>query len=74
MVESYADVLFAKGELEGRANATRKIIAKLGPKSLGNADANVTNALNAIADIERLDRMVDRLDEASSWADLLATP
>lgn len=77
MVETYADQLLAegarKGKLEGSAEHARKIIMRFASRHLGTADANVEAALNAIVDLDRLDRIIDRSSEAVSWTDLLAT-
>ena len=73
MVQSYADVLLAEGEAKGEAKAARNIVVRLGKKHLGPADGDTVSALNAIVDIERLERMAERAGEVSSWADLLAT-
>lgn len=60
----------AKGELSGRLTTIRQI----GTKHFGRPTAKVKAALDGLADLERIDRMVDRLLEAGDWADLLATP
>lgn len=62
-----------EGKLEGRAEQMQKIIQRWGTKRLGVVDAGIVSQLNAISDIDRLERMWDRLESASSWADLLAT-
>lgn len=73
MVETYADVLFAKGEKEGELKGMRRTILRQATKHLGHLDPNAESALNAIADLSRLERMSDRVHEVSSWAELLAT-
>jgi predicted transposase YdaD len=86
MFQSYADVMLEEGmrkgklegklegETEGRAIEARKIILRLGTQKLGAPKSAEITALAAIADVDRLGRMSDRLLSVSSWADLLATP
>jgi hypothetical protein len=74
MTKTTAEWWNADGKLEGRAEQARKIILRLGSKWLGAADTSATAQLDAIADVDRLERMLDRLDSASSWEDVLATP
>jgi hypothetical protein len=76
MVETYADVLLAKGKLEGEregeAKQTRKLILRLASKQIGAADANVAATLNGIVDLDRLERIFERSSLATSWSELLA--
>jgi hypothetical protein len=58
---------------EGKAEGARQIILRLGRKQLGAPDAITIATLNAIVDVERLERISDRLEIASSWSELLAT-
>jgi hypothetical protein len=46
----------------------------LANKRLGAADANQEAMLNGIVDLNRLERIFERLDQVSSWAELIATP
>ncbi len=77
MVETYADVVFAegerKGERKGRAAQAREILLLLSAKRLGAASPEIEAAVNAISDLDRLKRMLNRSDEVSTWAQLLAT-
>jgi hypothetical protein len=59
---------------EGREKQVKKDLLRLGAKRFGPADDAVLGRLNAITDLERLDRQVDHLLEASNWQDLLDTP
>jgi hypothetical protein len=52
---------------EGKIEARHEGLLRLGRKRFGQA-------LKAIRDLDRLDRLVDRLLEASSWEQFLATP
>ncbi len=59
---------------EGEEIRARKDILRLGTKRFGAADATITARLEAITSLDRLDRIVDRLLDATGWQDLLDTP
>jgi hypothetical protein len=46
----------------------------LGKKRFGPPDEETTAALNAIADLPRLEDLTDRLLDVDSWQELLALP
>jgi hypothetical protein len=58
---------------EGRAEEARKLVLRLGRRTLGASGKTVSNALQGITDLDRLERMVERAHNASSWDDLLET-
>jgi len=63
-----------QGILEkGRAQEAQKILLRLGRKKFKKPSPEVEAALQAITDLERLERMSDRLLTASSWENLLKT-
>ena len=62
-----------EGRVEGRAQGSRETIHRLARKRFREPDSATLDALNAIVDLERLGRISDRVLEANSWADLLAT-
>jgi hypothetical protein len=59
---------------EGAERQVKKDILRLGQKKLGAADTSMTTKLEGISDLERLNRIHDRLFEATTWQDLLDTP
>jgi len=59
---------------EGRIDQTKKLILRLGQKSLGAPGESVAATLAGITDLERLERMADQLRDVRSWEDLLAVP
>jgi hypothetical protein len=59
---------------EGREKQAKEVILRLGRRRFGPADQANVSALQAITDLERLQRLVDRILDASNWQDLLATP
>jgi hypothetical protein len=62
------------GAAIGQAEKARQLILGLGAKRFGPPTAGIAEAVRAIADVARLDRMADRLFDAADWADLLADP
>jgi hypothetical protein len=59
---------------EGRAEGLQRALLHLGRKQLGEPDEAVRRALQAIDDLDRLERLIDRALEVSTWQDLLQTP
>ncbi len=57
---------------QGAEREVKKLLVRSGKKPLGEPDEAVTTALAGITDLERLERMHDRLGEVKSWQDLLA--
>jgi hypothetical protein len=63
-----------EGRAEGRADEARALLVYLGTRRFGPPDASIRDALDAVRDPERLDGWCKRLLDATSWAELLATP
>jgi predicted transposase YdaD len=63
----------AEGRVEGKAELAKKILIQFGRKWFGSASPDAEAAIFAISNLDQLERMVQRLDEASGWEDLLAT-
>jgi hypothetical protein len=59
---------------EGAAEGIQRVLLRQGRKRLGEPDESVQAALKAITDVDRLERMSERLLEVRTWQDLLATP
>ncbi len=66
--------ILAEGRAEGQAVEARKILLHLGGKRFGPPDVRTRTAIEAIADVERLEQLTERLLDVSSWEELLATP
>jgi hypothetical protein len=62
------------GRDEEREVRTKTLILRLARRKLGEADESVRARLDAINDLERLERLFDRAADAPTWDDLLATP
>jgi hypothetical protein len=59
---------------EGQAKLARKYILIVGEERIGPPDEAVKTQLEAITDLERLDRMLRRALKASSWQEIVDTP
>ncbi len=59
--------IIAKGELR----EIRKAILRLGIKRFGNPEASVESTLNNIVELERLERIHERVLDVQSWQELL---
>jgi Putative transposase, YhgA-like len=73
-----AQSIFQEGRQEGRQEGmlqqARAILIRLASKRFGAPDDGVRQTIEHITDLDRLDRVTDRVNEAASWADLIATP
>jgi hypothetical protein len=82
MGQTIAEAIFEEGEIKGRQEGlhdgacrhAREAIVRVVRKRLGVPNQAVREALDKITDLDRLDRMLDRHDEAVSWTDLIETP
>jgi hypothetical protein len=59
---------------EGRAEGARRVLLNQGRKRFGEPDEATRRALQAIDNLDRLDRLSDRLLGVSTWQELLQTP
>jgi hypothetical protein len=59
---------------EREARGARSLIARHATKRFGEPSEGQRAALDAIADMDRLTRLDDRIPDATNWDDLLATP
>ena len=66
--------ILEEGEEKGALAEARKIVLRLGRNRFGPPDARVTAAVEAIADVERLEELGERLLSAASWDELLGLP
>lgn len=57
----------------GRLWQARKIILRQGGRRFGPPDEVTFAEVHDIIDMDRLDRMTDRIPDAAGWADLIAT-
>lgn len=75
MIESSAFELFEeKGRQEGRLEESHRLLLRLGWNRFRAPEVEIREALHAIRDLDRLERMADAVLTAQSWEELLATP
>ncbi len=63
----------AKGRDEGQVLADRATLLRLGRKKFGPPDETVEATINAVADLDRLNALLDRILDVATWDELLAT-
>lgn len=57
---------------EGEIKEARKLLLRLGAKRFGPPDAQITTSLESITDLGRLEELIERTAEVSTWQELLA--
>ncbi len=76
-MESWQDlrtVERAEGRAEGRMVEARRLLLLLGEKRFGAPDATIRATVEAINNVEQLERLVIKLIEVNSWQELLEPP
>jgi hypothetical protein len=63
-----------KGKAEGKAEEARRMLVLFGQNPLGEPSAEVKAALEAIADVNRLEELAVRVNSVASWQELLGLP
>ena len=66
--------ILKKGEAKGRAEEARTILIRHGTKKFGPPDEQAEAQIAAVADIDRLHDLVDRVLDVASWDELLSPP
>ncbi|HZT81462.1 MAG TPA: hypothetical protein VFA26_14635 [Gemmataceae bacterium] len=59
---------------EGAVKEVKKLLLRQGQKRFGSPSAAMATTLEGITDLGRLERRSDRVLEATSWEELMATP
>jgi predicted transposase YdaD len=62
------------GESKGRAEEARQLLLRLGRKKLGPPQASIEETIRGIDNVERLELLMERLLDSTSWQDLIQTP
>jgi hypothetical protein len=62
-----------EGQVQGALREARKILLRQGGHKFGKPEPAVETAIQAITDLDRLERMSDRLLTVTTWHDLLTT-
>ena len=63
-----------EGREEGVVKGVQRTLLHLGRKRLGEPDEAARRALLDITDLDRLDRLSERLLDVSTWQELVQTP
>ena len=66
--------ILREGRAEGRAEEAKRILKRLGSKRFGKPEPHIEAAIDAIADLDRLEQLSDRVLEVTGWEELLAQP
>jgi hypothetical protein len=66
--------ILAEGEAKGKVEQAREMLLAWGGKRLGTPDAATRAAVEALDDLDYLNRLGERIFDVTDWADLLATP
>jgi predicted transposase YdaD len=66
--------ILEEGRQEGRVRQTQQLVLRIARQRLGVPGKAIKAALLAITDLDRLERMSDRILHAADWNDLLGTP
>ncbi len=69
---SVSQGILRRGEARGRIEEAREGLLRQGRKRFGPPDPRVEATLAAIADLDRLHDLSDRVSEVSSWDELLS--
>jgi predicted transposase YdaD len=59
------------GEAKGAINEARRVLLRQGRKKFGPPDDATLASLEALTDLGRLEELIDRILDASSWQQLL---
>lgn len=63
-----------EGRQEGRQEGMLRLLQRQGRQKFGSPSDDVMATLTLITDLDRLERMADRILTVSTWDELLATP
>ena len=69
----YQDI-FGKGEANGQVKAERATLLRLGRKRFGPPSETDEATINALTDLDRLNALLDRVLDVSTWDELLESP
>lgn len=64
--------ILSEGEAKGRIEEARKTILTLGRKRLGELSPTVQASLDAVLDVDSLDKIIERILDVETWDELLS--
>ena len=62
------------GRARDCAEEAKRILKRLGSKRFGKPEPRIEAEIDAIADLEKLEQLTDRVLEVTAWEELLAQP
>jgi hypothetical protein len=65
--------ILSEGLAEGRIEEARRLTVLLGRSRLGDPPAEVISALDAVTDVEKLEALCLRSQQAADWQELLGS-
>jgi predicted transposase YdaD len=60
-----------EGRLEGKLEEAMRILVRQGRKRFGPVKADIKSQIESISELDRLEQLIDRVLEATSWDDLI---
>jgi hypothetical protein len=66
--------ILEEGRIKGRAEGARQMPLRLRRKHLGEPDTATLTQLQAITEVQRLERLGECLLDVANWQELLQTP
>jgi hypothetical protein len=70
-VQTMNKTTYEKGIEKGTQNTLLRLLLRLGTKQFGSPSSELESQVRAIQDLTRLDELIDRIQKAQSWDDLL---
>jgi len=70
-VQTMNKTTYEKGIEKGTQNTLLRLLLRLGTKQFGSPSPELEEQVRAIHDLTRLDELIDRIQKAQSWDDLL---
>ena len=64
----------AEGRVEAQAETLQKTVLRQGKLRIGKPSKQVVVAVEAITDVDRLERLTEKILQATTWQELLDTP
>jgi hypothetical protein len=61
----------AEGITEGKVDEARQILLRIGRRRFGPPDPAILDLIGEIADVERIESLIERLPDASGWEDVM---
>ncbi len=71
---TFYEMILEEGRMVGRIGQSQQVLLRQGRLKFGQADARTQTELEAINDLDRLERMSDAILTSNTWQELLTTP